>query len=110
MHDKTDADWLMTVHASAITNGKKTILFSAPPPCNGKTTIADLLQARGYKLISDAFVTIDRYSFKAYPFPIAMSVKEGSIDLLASLFPALEQRLPDHINLYITHLRKYVQK
>lgn len=97
MHDKTDADWLMTVHASAVTNGKKTILFSAPPG-NGKTTIAALLQARGYKLISDDFVPIDRYSFKAYPFPIAMSVKEGSIDLLASLFPALEQTPLNHIS------------
>jgi hypothetical protein len=91
MYDKTDADWLMTVHASAITNGKKTILFSAPPN-HGKTTIAALLQARGYQLISDDFVPIDRNSFKAHPFPIAMSVKETSMDLLASLFPALDQK------------------
>jgi hypothetical protein len=90
MYDKTNADWLMTVHASAITNGKKTILFSAPPN-HGKTTIAALLQARGYQLISDDFVPIDRNSFLAHPFPIAMSVKESSMDLLASLFPTLEQ-------------------
>ncbi|MDP2334907.1 MAG: hypothetical protein Q8N05_00355, partial [Bacteroidota bacterium] len=91
MYDKTDADWLMTVHASAITNGKKTILFSAPPN-HGKTTIAALLQARGYQLISDDFVPIDRDSFMAHPFPIAMSVKESSMDLLAGLFPALDQK------------------
>lgn len=90
IHNKTDTDWLMTVHASAITNGKKTILFSAPPG-NGKTTIAALLQAHGYQLISDDFVPIDRFSFKAYPFPIAMSVKQGSMDLLSSLFPSLEK-------------------
>jgi len=91
MHGKTDADWLMTVHASAITNGRKTILFSAAPG-KGKTTIAALLQARGYRLISDDFVPIDRSTFCAYPFPIAMSVKEGSMDLLASLYPELEQK------------------
>ena len=90
LHDKTDADWLMTVHASAITNRKKTILFSAPPGY-GKTTFAAMLQAKGYTLISDDFVPIDRKAFKAYPFPIAMSVKEGSIALLSSQFPSLEQ-------------------
>lgn len=97
IHDKTDADWLMTVHASAITNGKKTILFSAPPN-HGKTTIAALLQDRGYELIADDFVPIDRNSFKAYPFPIAMSVKHTSMDLLASIFPALEQKTLNYIS------------
>jgi len=96
IYDKTDADWLMTVHASAITNGKKTILFSAPPN-HGKTTMAALLQDRGYKLISDDFVPIERHSFNAYPFPIAMSVKQSSMDLLASLFPDLEQKPLNYI-------------
>ena len=97
LYDKTDADWLMTVHASAITNGKKTILFSAPPN-HGKTTIAALLQDRGYKLISDDFVPIDRNTFKAYPFPIAMSVKQTSMELLATLFPDLEQKPLNYIS------------
>ena len=97
MHEKTDADWLMTVHASAITDGTKTILFSAAPG-NGKTTMAALLQTLGYQLISDDFVPIDRYSFCAYPFPIAMSVKQGSMDLLSSLFPALEQQALNYIS------------
>lgn len=96
-HNKTDADWLMTVHASAITNRKKTILFSAPPN-HGKTTIAALLQDRGYKLISDDFVPIESNSFMAYPFPIAMSVKQSSMDLLASIFPALEQKPLNYIS------------
>ena len=96
MHGKTDADWLMTVHASAITNGSKTILFSAAPG-KGKTTIAALLQARGYRLISDDFVPIERSTFCAYPFPIAMSVKEGSMDLLTSLYPGLEQKTLNYI-------------
>jgi len=91
MHDKTDDHWLMTVHASAITNGRKTILFSAEPG-KGKTTFAALLQAQGYQLISDDFVPIDRHTFSAYPFPISVSVKPGSMDLLTPLFPELEER------------------
>jgi len=91
MHGKSDADWLMTVHASAITNWKKTILFSAEAG-KGKTTIAALLQAQGFQLISDDFVPIDRQSFCAYPFPIAMSVKEGSMELLTPKFPSLNEK------------------
>jgi hypothetical protein len=91
MYKKTENDWLMTVHASAITNGRKTILFSAAPG-NGKTTMAALLQAHGFKLISDDFVPIDRDFQHAHPFPIAMSVKEGSMKILASYFPELEHK------------------
>jgi len=85
IHKKTDADWLMTVHASA-------------PPNHGKTTIAALLQTLGYQLISDDFVPIDRNSFNAYPFPIAMSVKQTSMELLSSLYPALEQKTLNYIS------------
>ncbi len=89
LHNKSDDDWLMTVHASAISNGRKTILFSAAPG-SGKSTIAALLQTQGFHIISDDFVPIEQSSFKAYPFPIALSVKEGSLELLKSHYPELE--------------------
>ncbi len=97
LHDKIDEDWLMTVHASAISNGRKTILFSAAAG-SGKTTIAALLQTKGYQLISDDFVPIDQDSFHAYPFPIAMSVKEGSMEVLTSHYPVLEDKPLNYIN------------
>lgn len=90
LHQKEEDDWLMTVHASAITNGLKTILFSAPSG-SGKTTMAALLQTQGYHLISDDFVPFDKHSQNAYPFPIAMSIKEGSMDLLTRHYPSLEE-------------------
>jgi len=88
--EKTDDFWLMTVHASAITNGRKTLLIPAEQG-SGKTTMAALLQDKGFKLVSDDFVPIDRSS-NAYPFPIAMSVKQGSVELLSSIYPDLEQK------------------
>lgn len=97
LHQKEEDDWLMTVHASAITNGKKTILFSAPSG-SGKTTIAALLQASGYHIISDDFVPFDKHSQNAYPFPIAMSVKEGSIKVLNSHYPSIEEKQLYHIS------------
>jgi hypothetical protein len=91
MYDKSDDFWLMTVHASAITNGRKTILIPAKSG-SGKTTIAALLQTRGYQLVSDDFVPIDRELFRAWPFRIAMSVKPGAMDVLTSLYPDLEHK------------------
>jgi len=88
IHNKKQSDWLMTVHASAISNGIKTILFSASPG-SGKTTIAAILKAHGYQIISDDFVAIEQSSFNAYPLPIAMSIKEGSLELLKPYFPEL---------------------
>lgn len=72
-------------------------MFSADPG-KGKTTIAALLQTHGYQLISDDFVSIDRNSFSAFPFPIAMSVKQSSMALLSELFPDLEQQTLTYIS------------
>jgi len=91
MYNKTDDFWLMTVHAAALTNGRKTILIPAESG-SGKTTIAALLQSRGYQLISDDFVPIDRQLFQAWPFPIAMSIKSGAMEVLSSVYPDLDNK------------------
>lgn len=91
MYDKTDDFWLMTVHAAALTNGRKTILIPAESG-SGKTTMAAMLQSRGYELLSDDFVPIDRHLLRAWPFPIAMSVKHGALEVLSSIYLDLEQK------------------
>lgn len=91
MYNKTDDFWLMTVHAAALTNGRKTILIPAESG-SGKTTMAAMLQNHGYQLISDDFVPIDRHLFRAWPFPIAMSVKQGAMDVLSQIYPDLEKK------------------
>lgn len=97
IYRKTDDDWLMTVHASALTNGEKSILFSAEPG-SGKTTLAALLKARGYFLISDDFVPVEKKTFKAFPFPLAMSVKPGAMTVLSALYPELKSKPVNHIS------------
>lgn len=91
MYNKNDDFWLMTVHAAALTNGKKTILIPAESG-SGKTTMAAMLQNRGYQLLSDDFVPIDRHLFRAWHFPMAMSVKHGAVEVLSSLYTNLEEK------------------
>ena len=94
IYDMPEEDWLMAVHASALTNGKKTILFTASPG-GGKSTLAALLQKYGYRLVSDDFVPIDQKGLACY-FPAAMSVKEGALKTLLPYYPSLSQK-PENI-------------
>lgn len=87
-YEKNDNDWMAIIHASAVTNGEKTIVFTASPG-SGKSTIAALLMQKGYALVSDDFVPIERFSRQVFPFPAAMSVKEGANELLSALYPEL---------------------
>lgn len=89
-HNISEGEWLMAVHASGITNGKKAILLSAVPG-GGKTTLSAILIKNGFQLVSDDFVPVDR-NIRAYPFPVAMSVKEGSVNTLMPYYPTLADK------------------
>jgi hypothetical protein len=93
IHGKVDEDWTAAVHASAVTDGGSAVLFPARPG-SGKSTLAALLCHRGYQLLSDDFVAIDRASRRAFPFPAAMSVKPGARQVLAPIHP-VELGRPD---------------
>ena len=80
--------YVAALHASAISDTKSTILFSAQAG-SGKTTISSLLRASGLRLISDDFVPIDGITGLVFPFPTAVSVKEGSIPVLSPYYPSL---------------------
>lgn len=90
MYNKTDNDWMATLHASAITNGIKTVAFSAGSG-RGKSTLAALMHANGFQLIADDFVAVDNILFNAHPFPVAVSIKDGSLEVLQNLFPSLKK-------------------
>ena len=89
IYDKRDADWLMTMHASGISDGCRSILFSAAAGC-GKSTVAALLHAQGYELLSDDFIPVD-LTGDADRFPMAISVKSGAVETLKPHYPALNE-------------------
>lgn len=92
IYDKQDADWLMTMHASGISDGSISVLFSAAAGC-GKSTVAALLHAQGYELLSDDFIPVD-LTGEAYRFPMAISVKSGAVETLKPYYSALNQISP----------------
>ncbi len=83
--------WMSFIHASALTNGREALLLPSASG-SGKSTITALLQLPPDKSIygsrndlffmSDDFTAIAAESAKAYPFPAAINVKEGSFDAI----------------------------
>jgi len=92
IHQKTDEDWMLTLHASGVSDGEKSILFSAAAGA-GKSTIAALLQAQGYDLLSDDFIAVDQLGF-AYRFDTTISVKQSSTQALSTYYPELNGLSP----------------
>lgn len=96
IYSKSESEWLMTVHASAITNQKKTILITASSG-SGKTTLAALLLKKNLHLVSDDLVSVDKH-LKAYNFPSALSVKRGALNSLLDFYPELKDKKEFHFS------------
>jgi len=93
LHGKMSCNWMGIFHASAVTDGKKALLFVAASG-SGKSTLAALMMANGYRLVSDDFVPVALASPEVYPFPTAISVKRNARALLKTYFPSLGGEIP----------------
>ena len=104
IHQKEENEWLGVFHASAVSNGKKAVLFLGDSG-NGKSTSLALLQANGFTCLADDFVPIDSNKREVYSFPAAISIKKNSLETLLPLYPELETTAEYHF----TRLNKTVR-
>ena len=95
MHQKNEDEWLGVFHASAISNGKESMLFLGDSG-NGKSTSLALLQANDFTCLADDFVPIDTKKQEVYSFPSAISIKKNSLKTLLPLYPELENSAEYH--------------
>ncbi len=89
IHQKKENEWLGVFHASAISNGKKSMMFLGDSG-NGKSTSLALLQASGFTCLADDFVPVDVEKQEVYSFPASISIKRNSLKTLMSIYPELE--------------------
>jgi hypothetical protein len=89
IYNISSEDWMITSHASGVSNGKSSIIFPAQAG-SGKSTLIALLQAHNFMVLSDDFVTIDRIDGYSYRLPAAISVKNGSVKILSQYYPELK--------------------
>ena len=104
IHQKEESKWLGVFHASAVSDGKKSILFLGDSG-NGKSTSLALLQANGFTCLADDFVPISAENKEVYSFPAAISIKKNSLKVMDSLYP----NLADAIEYDFIRLNKIVR-
>ncbi|MBA6155609.1 hypothetical protein H3Z83_03605 [Tenacibaculum sp. S7007] len=95
LHEKEEKDWMGVFHASAISNGKSSILFLGDSG-NGKSTSLALLQANGFTCLADDFVPIDVEKQEVFSFPSAISIKKNSLETLLPIYPELASTAEYH--------------
>lgn len=95
MYGTAPDDWMGVAHASAVTDGTGAVIFVAPSG-GGKSTIAALMMANGFKLLSDDFVPIALTKPEIYRFPAGLSVKNSALPFLREYFPSLADKNNDH--------------
>lgn len=78
--------WLPAVHAGAMTKAGTTIIFPALSG-SGKTTLIAFLMTQGYRYLADDFVAFAPPEGKVLPWPLPLSIKSGSFDIVKRLHP-----------------------
>ena len=89
LYEVENKDWMMTFHASAVTDGSSAIVFPAMAG-SGKSTLTALLHAHGFKMLSDDFLAVDLINKYIYHLPVAATIKNGSFNVLSPHFPELK--------------------
>ncbi len=82
-------------HAAVISKVSKAVLFPAHVG-SGKTTLAAMLAKQGFQFFSDELAVIDVETMQVRPFTMPMSIKPGSLPVLAPEYPELDT-LADHL-------------
>ncbi|WP_439130452.1 hypothetical protein [Polaribacter sp.] len=95
IHQKPEEEWMGVFHASAISNGKKSMLFLGDSG-NGKSTSLALLQAHGFTCLADDFVPMDIEKKEVFSFPASISIKKNSLETLLPFYPELETSAEFH--------------
>ena len=82
-------DCLAIFHAGACGSPSRCVVFPASSQ-SGKTTLAAVLMNRGSTFYSDDSVLLERDTLTVPVMPFALTVREGSWDVLHSRFPQLQ--------------------
>ena len=103
IYKKQEKNWLGVFHASAVSDGKESLLFLGDSG-NGKSTSLALLSANGFDCIADDFAPIDNKK-NMYTYPAAISIKEKSVSTLLPYYAELKHTSKH----YLIQLNKVVR-
>ena len=96
----------LIIHAAVVEREGRALLLPAPP-ASGKSTLCAALVARGWRLLSDELALIELGRRSVVPMPRPISLKNRSIDAIASFWPdaAIGDVVPDTLKGSVAHVR-----
>ena len=83
-----DRDWLAMLHASGVARGGSCLVISGDSGAGKSTLLAGLLVG-GLDLVTDDVLPVEVGSGRVWPTRIAVSIKEGSWEMVGRLLPEL---------------------
>ena len=90
---RPNLQWFALIHGSALSFGGKGLALAGPSG-SGKSTLAAGLIAHGYDFLADDVVAISEPDGTIVPWPLPLSIKQGSIDIVRAHHPELAKAAP----------------
>ena len=85
-----DVDWLGLIHGAAIARDGKGIGLAGASG-SGKSTLAAGLLSAGFDYLADDMIALSAPDGAIMPWPLPLSIKPGSLDVIAARHPELAQ-------------------
>jgi len=83
-----DLQILSLIHAGVTAHGDKVVLLPAGTE-RGKSTLTAALIHAGFSYLSDDMAPIDKPTGRVFPFPLGLSLRPGSWQMVGRMFPEL---------------------
>ncbi len=80
--------WFALIHGSALARGNDGIALAGPSG-SGKSTLTAALMAAGFDYLSDDLIALAEPDGVIVPWPLPLSIKPGSADIVAGFWPEL---------------------
>ncbi len=102
----TSAHQFLMCHGAVLARQNQAIILPAPPGA-GKSTLCAAMMLSGWRLLSDELALIDPRTGELVPFVRPISLKNASISVISSRFPAAVMTDPvaDTIKGTVAHLK-----
>jgi uncharacterized protein (UPF0276 family) len=83
------SDLVMRVHAAVVSFGSGCVVMPASAG-SGKTTLTAALIRSGATYLSDEIALVERAELAVRPVPLALTIKEGSVEPLKTYYPEID--------------------
>jgi HPr Serine kinase C-terminal domain len=90
---RPNLQWLALIHGAALGTAGKGVALAGPSG-SGKSTLAAGLISRGYDFIADDLIALSEPHGMVIPWPLPLSIKQGSIEIVEAHHPQLAEVAP----------------